>query len=208
MEVQAEVHGAAEHEDSEVELSSEESSDEPCTPPPTTSSNQTSQDGEGTSPPTFKTVGDNIDKKVKPRYMREDRQAQMLNNFHLYAVRDRVNISELSEELPSLRAFEELKFQDILPSCNDHDEMLKNYVTLFARVVTAEIPFFKQVRDAVPLHIAHEHSREMKMQVRGGKFILGIETTHLCAMLMALLFQGDKCFIRWGKTKNLVYPQN
>ena len=162
VEVQADVHGAAEHEDSEVELSSEESSDEPCTPPPTTSSNQTSQDDEGTSPPTFKIVGDNIDKKVKPRYMREDRQAQMLNNFHLYAVRDRVNMSELSEELPSLRAFEELKFQDILPSCNDRDEMLKNYVTLFARVVTAEIPFFKQFRDAVPLHIAHEHSREMK----------------------------------------------
>ena len=94
--------------------------------------------------------------------MREDRQAQMLNNFHLYAVKDPVDMSDLSEELPSLRAFEELKFQDILPSCNDRDEILESYVTLFARIVTAEIPFFKQFQDVVPLHIAHQHSREME----------------------------------------------
>ena len=142
---------------------------EPHTQPPTTSCDQRSSSisraqgvDESTSSPTFKIIGDNIDKKVKPRYMREDRQAQMLNNFHLYAVKDRVDLSDLSEELPSLRAFEELKFQDILPSCNDRDEILESYVTLFARIVTAEIPFFKQFQDVVPLHIAHQHSREME----------------------------------------------
>ena len=95
--------------------------------------------------------------------MREDRQAQMLNNFHLYDVRDHVDTSNnLSEELPSCRAFEGLTIHDILPSSDDHDKMLENYVTLFARVITAEIPFFKQFEDVVPLHIIHEHSRELE----------------------------------------------
>ena len=73
-------------------------------------------------------ISDNIDKKAKPGYMREDRQAQMLNNFHLYVVRDRVDTSNLSEEFPSLRAFEGLIIHDILPPSDDQDKMLKNIV--------------------------------------------------------------------------------
>ena len=47
-------------------------------------------------------------------------------------------------------------------SSDDHDKMLENYVTLFARVITAEIPFFKQFEDVVPLYFIHEHSKEME----------------------------------------------
>ena len=171
VEDQVEMHTAAECE-MESESEAQQSSDEPFSPPSSTATDHTSRVREDESvgrntqtvvfPPTFKIVGDNIDKKVKPRYMREDRQAQMLNNFHLYAVRDRVDTSNLSEELPSLRAFEGLTIHDILPSSDDHDKMLENYVTLFARVITAEIPFFKQFEDVVPLHIIHEHSRELE----------------------------------------------
>ena len=170
VEDQAQMHTAAECE-MESESEAEQSSGEPLSPPSSTAADQNSRVQVGEPEvsaqnvafsPTFKIVGDNIDKKVKPRYMREDRQAQMLNNFHLYAVRDRVDTSNLSEELPSLRAFEELTIHDILPSCDDRDKMLKNYVTLFARIITAEIPFFKQFQDAVPVHIGHEHSREME----------------------------------------------
>lgn len=170
VEDQAQMHTAAECE-MESESEAEQSSDEPLSPPSSTAADHNSR-VQVAEPavtaqnvafsPTFKIVGDNIDKKVKPRYMREDRQAQMLNNFHLYAVRDHVDTSNLSEELPSHRAFEELTIHDILPSCDDRDKMLKNYVTLFARIITAEIPFFKQFQDAFPVHISHEHSREME----------------------------------------------
>ena len=50
--------------------------------------------------PTFKIVGDNLDKYVKPRDMRIDAQASTLHYFHMYAVRDRLDTSQLSEELP------------------------------------------------------------------------------------------------------------
>lgn len=42
---------------------------------------------------TFKIVGDNIDKHIKPREMRMDLQAKDMHYFNLYAVRDRVDVS-------------------------------------------------------------------------------------------------------------------
>ena len=44
----------------------------------------------------FKLVGDNIDKTVKPRGMRFNHQVQSLHYFHVYAVKDRINFSGLS----------------------------------------------------------------------------------------------------------------
>ncbi len=43
--------------------------------------------------PTFKIVGDNIDKTIRPREMRSDHQTRSLHYFHSYAVRDRIDIS-------------------------------------------------------------------------------------------------------------------
>ena len=51
--------------------------------------------------PTFKIVGDNLDKYVKPRDMRIDAQASTLHYFNMYAVRDRLDTSRLSDS-PSL----------------------------------------------------------------------------------------------------------
>ena len=51
----------------------------------------------------YKVVGDNVDKKVKPRHMRSDNQSKDLHYFHLYAAKDRIDFSEASEEPPSLR---------------------------------------------------------------------------------------------------------
>ena len=40
-----------------------------------------------------KIVGDNIDKNVKPRFMRSDHQGKSLHYFHCYAVQDRFDLS-------------------------------------------------------------------------------------------------------------------
>uniref|UniRef100_A0A1X7UEC2 Uncharacterized protein n=1 Tax=Amphimedon queenslandica TaxID=400682 RepID=A0A1X7UEC2_AMPQE len=42
--------------------------------------------------PTFKLVGDNVDKFIKPRHETLDRSAKLLHYFHCFAVRDTVNI--------------------------------------------------------------------------------------------------------------------
>lgn len=47
----------------------------------------------------FKLVGDNIDKNVKPRYMRSDNQTKSLHYFHVYTVADRVNAKQMSNQM-------------------------------------------------------------------------------------------------------------
>ncbi len=47
--------------------------------------------------PSFKLVGDNIDKEVKPRDMRSDHQTKSLHYFHSYAVLDRIDLSGVSD---------------------------------------------------------------------------------------------------------------
>ena len=50
----------------------------------------------------YKFVGDNIDKNVKPSLQRHDYRGLSLHCFHGYAVRDRVDLSSLSDVPPSI----------------------------------------------------------------------------------------------------------
>ena len=47
--------------------------------------------------PSFKLVGDNIDKEVQPRDMRDEHQMRSLHYFHSYAVCDRINVADVSD---------------------------------------------------------------------------------------------------------------
>ncbi len=76
-----------------------------------------------TSPPvTYKLVFDNIDKTVKPRYMRMDAQNKSLHYVQLYAVKDRVNLSHLSPTPPSVC---EVALDMILP-VEDNASLMEN----------------------------------------------------------------------------------
>ena len=45
----------------------------------------------------FKVVGDNIDKNIRPSFHRLQHQTQSLHYFHCYAVKDRVDLSDLPD---------------------------------------------------------------------------------------------------------------
>ncbi len=114
-----------------------------------------------TSPPfeTYKLVFDNIDKTVKPRYMRMDAQNKSLHYVQLYAVKDRVNLSQLSQTPPSVC---EVALDMILPSDEDNASLMENMTILIARVMVDRIPFFKEdFKKLVPNHIQHKYSKEM-----------------------------------------------
>ena len=70
----------------------------------------------------FKIVGDNLDKYVKPRYMRVNKQAQSLNYFNCYAVKDRIDSSSLSSFKSSYK--ESVNVADILPYCKNTNNNL------------------------------------------------------------------------------------
>lgn len=58
----------------------------------------------------YKFVGDNIDKRVKPSRQRAELKGLDLHYFHGYAVRDRLDMSEMSDKAPSYVTPDPTKF--------------------------------------------------------------------------------------------------
>ena len=108
----------------------------------------------------FKIVGDNIDKTVKPHHMQSDRQTQSLHYFHMYAVRDRVDLGDSSE---SLRATPiDPPLEELLPSPDDNEQLLANITTLVTRTLAHHMKFFHDnFGDVIEHHILHPYSKEM-----------------------------------------------
>ena len=65
--------------------------------------------------PTYKLVGDNIDKVVKPRHMRIDSQSRSLHYFHFYAVKDRIDFSHLDDQ-PAAVNLDDIDVSTLLPT--------------------------------------------------------------------------------------------
>lgn len=110
---------------------------------------------------TYKLVGDNIDKNVRPREMRSDCQTRSLHYFHTYAVRDRVNLSDYSSEqrLPDIST---IQLDNLLPSKDDETTIRKNFAVLAGRTLMKYVPFFAKLGKGLERqHILHEFSSEM-----------------------------------------------
>jgi L1 cell adhesion molecule like protein len=116
----------------------------------------------------FKLVGDNIDKTVKPRDMRFNHQVQSLHYFHVYAVKDRINFSGLSNN----STFIDPKSIDcnlFYPSTDDDAALAFNMEILVARILTQNIHGLSHLKYAVMPHIQHKYTANMvqKSQVHG-----------------------------------------
>ena len=112
----------------------------------------------------FRIIGDNLAKNIKPRFLRVDHHSQSLHFFHLFALKDRINLSGFSNEPNQYFGVqtEELPFENLLPSTTDYQSLISNFDVLVARVLVAHIPYFKTTFDDVIVnHIQHEHSFEM-----------------------------------------------
>lgn len=110
--------------------------------------------------PTYKLVGDNIDKTVHPREMRSDHQTRSLHYFHAYAVRDRVDVSRFSSDhkVPDLTS---IKPDLLLPTSCDEAKLRENFAILVARTLMKYMPFFAKFGRGLEKHIVHEFSTEM-----------------------------------------------
>ena len=67
---------------------------------------------------TYRLVGDNIDKNVKPHSMTNEHQTRSLHYFHSFTVRDCIDLSNYSNEphVPDLTA---MNLEELLPSSDD-----------------------------------------------------------------------------------------
>ena len=93
--------------------------------------------------------------------MRSDRQSTDLHYFHMYATRDRVDLSGVSDEPPSLDPDPVLS--TLIPSDSDRETMMSNFGVLVARTLCQYMPYFeKHFSDVVVSHIPHPHETEME----------------------------------------------
>lgn len=115
--------------------------------------------------PTYKLVGDNIDKNICPssRDLRSDHQTKSLHYFHVYAIRDRVDLTDLPDK-PQLPDPDDTKLESLLPTEDDYTALKRNFAILAARALTAHMSFFSKCGAALPRHIKHDHYEEMKQR--------------------------------------------
>ena len=109
---------------------------------------------------TFKLVGDNVDKNVKPSDVRVDSQTKSLHYFQTYAVRDRIDLTSYDDTPPVI---DESKVDStrLLPSESDHNELTKNFSFQVARVLKQYMPFFEKFGAGLEKHIRHKFYEEM-----------------------------------------------
>lgn len=93
---------------------------------------------------TFKIVGDNIDKNMRPRDMITDHQVRSLHYFHSYTVCDRLDLSDTSKEVP-VPDVPSLNVQNLLPTSSDESCMTENFSILIARTLVKYVPYFEKL---------------------------------------------------------------
>ena len=109
---------------------------------------------------TFKIVGDNIDKDIKPRNMRSDYQTRSLHYFHAYAVRDRLNLDSCDDSA-SAPDPSSINLELLLPSAEDRVQSRHNMGVLIARTLKKHMPFFSKYGKGLERHIRHGFYEEM-----------------------------------------------
>ena len=76
---------------------------------------------------TNKLVGDNLDKNVVARDMRIDYQGRSLHFFQMYAVKDRVDLTDVSDGEMKHPNLSTISFKTILPTSTDAEFMTTNF---------------------------------------------------------------------------------
>ena len=82
--------------------------------------------------PGYMLVVDNVDKNFRPSFQRVDHQTVSLHYVHMYAVKDRIDLSSLSERFPLNIS---IKPSDILPTTSDLSSLKQHFKILGERLV-------------------------------------------------------------------------
>lgn len=112
-------------------------------------------------PSSFNIVLDNIDLKVLASDMTSDNQNKDYHWCNHNAHLDRVNPVQLENDEP-IANLQDVPNSAFLPSLDDQNSLLSDFVILVGRVIVESLPEFSIFKDVVPLHIKHKYSDELK----------------------------------------------
>ena len=83
----------------------------------------------------FKVVKDNFDQNIRPSFQRTNKQTLSTDYCHVYAVKDRINLSSLSDTQPDINA--DINPTDILPTDDDLAKLKEEFCIFTARCTVA-----------------------------------------------------------------------
>ncbi len=113
------------------------------------------------TPPMYQIIGDNIDLYIKTKHMSSEKQNKSIHWFAMNAVQDRITGSGLQNER-SIKPIMEMENKEFLPSTHDNEDLLHDFIPLFARVIVEKIPAMRTFKSVIVRHIPHKYSNEMK----------------------------------------------
>lgn len=111
-------------------------------------------------PKGYQIIGDNVDLHISVRHMSEQNKNKSLHTFNLVAMRDVVS----GRNLPNnhIRTLNDVEISEFLPCHNDVENLKKDFIVLWARVMVKNIPAFSFLKGVVIQHIQHQYSKEMQ----------------------------------------------
>ena len=112
-------------------------------------------------PNSFNIVLDNVDLKVLASDMTSDNQNKDYHWCNHNAHLDRVNPLHLENNVQTAN-LQEVPNSAFLPSLDDQNSLLSDFVVLVGRVIVENLPAFAIFKDVIPLHIKHKYSSELK----------------------------------------------
>ncbi|KAL5479300.1 hypothetical protein EMCRGX_G022803 [Ephydatia muelleri] len=111
----------------------------------------------------FKLIGDNIDKNIKPRDMRINNQTKSLHYFHAFAVKDRINFSDITNNA-ELVFPDDIDYSVFYPNDDDDAQLVSNFQTLVTRIFVEYIPHLQHLLGKVTHNIQHKYSKNMSIK--------------------------------------------
>ena len=145
----------------------------------------------------FRICGDNIDKMIRKRFVRSDQGNVSAHYFHLYAVENSINFSELSDDIPDTSGITDLEAvaRSLQPSKTDDTIFRRNISIIVSRILCTRMKFFQTCfDDIVNWHIQHRYTKEMsqKSVVVNSSFVF-------CTELFVCI---SKCEVLWKEYFN------
>lgn len=111
----------------------------------------------------FRLLGDNFDKRVKPRHQTMEQKNKEYHAFAYAGVKDRINLSAfLDSHEPPVLSKEHI--MTAIPDSQDCQKVEENFCILVSRVLSKHMPEFEEFASLIPSHIPHKYSSEMSQK--------------------------------------------
>ena len=111
-------------------------------------------------------MGDNIDWTIHPRFVRIDQQTQSIHYFNCYTIKDRVDLSSLSDVPPSSQPSMSEVISKVFPNAHEESVMHADFAVLLARMLCTHLSYFKETLQMSLIGIYHTYRYSAEMSTK------------------------------------------